>query len=117
MAMLQIFIFSLCIFRIASDPLELLSDEEKEYVGKMHILDLPINARHVVRDVTLHGNATWVLLCILVNIKYHFHICVKKRFVSIFVRKTRQIILWVFEEILHTKYIRFYALKLINDSI
>lgn len=68
-------------FVIASDPLELLSDEEKEHVGKMHILDLPINARRVVRDVTLHGNATWVLLCILVNIKYHFHICVNNRFV------------------------------------
>lgn len=60
MAMLQIFSFSLCIFLIASDPLEFLNDEEKEYVGKMHILDLPINARRLVRDVTLHGNATWV---------------------------------------------------------
>lgn len=73
MTMFEIFIFSLCIFLVAGDPLEFLSDEEKENVGKMHILDLPINARRVVRDVTLHGNATWVLLCIWIKIKYHFH--------------------------------------------
>lgn len=64
MTMFEIFIFSLCIFLVAGDPLDFLSDEEKEHVGNMHILDLPINARRVVRDVTLHGNATWVLLCI-----------------------------------------------------
>ncbi|XP_062615794.1 uncharacterized protein LOC134277481 [Saccostrea cucullata] len=56
--MLRLLCFYLCITFIICDPLEFLSEKEKEALGKMHILDLPENAQRVVRAVTLHGNAT-----------------------------------------------------------
>lgn len=64
MIMFEIFIFFLCIFLVVGDFLEFLSDEEKEYVGKMYILDFLINVWCVVCDVILYENVMWVLFCI-----------------------------------------------------
>lgn len=43
MIMFEIFIFFLCIFLVVGDFLDFLSDEEKENVGNMYILDFLIN--------------------------------------------------------------------------
>jgi hypothetical protein len=58
--MFRLILFHLCISFIICDPLDFLSEKEKEALGRMHILDLPEKAQHVIRSVTLHGNATWV---------------------------------------------------------